>query len=111
MKRLALILLIVSAISGCAKLDIENGTPKCVARKIKDFNVSSSCNNAKVDEYVFQGNTVYTFEPGTCGADMTTEVISSDCTSLGYLGGIVGNTKINGEEFSSATFSKNVWNK
>ncbi len=111
MKKLSIVLLIASIIISCNKLDIENGTPKCVELKIKDLNKFSTCNDAKVDEYTFQGNTVYTLDPGNCGADMATEVINSDCISLGYLGGIDGNSKINGEEFSTATFIKTIWEK
>ena len=112
MKRLLIVLLLAhSVISSCSKLDIEKGTPKCVENKIKDFNKSSTCGNANVKEYTFQGNTVYTFDPGTCGADMSTEVINSGCNSLGFLGGIAGNTKINREEFSNATFIKTIWKK
>ena len=111
MKKLSIVILIASVIISCKKLNIEKGTPKCIENKIKDFNKSSNCNNAKVDEYIFLGNTVYTFDPGNCGTDMTIEVISSDCNSLGYLVGISGNTKINGAEFSTATFIKTAWKK
>lgn len=113
MKVLLIVLLLLSAsvIISCTKLDIEKGTPQCVENKIKDFNKSSSCDNANVNEYTFQGSTVYTLEPGTCGADMPTEVINSVCTRLGVLGGFAGNTKINGEEFSNATFVKSIWTK
>lgn len=111
MKKLSIALLFAFTIVGCNKLDIEKDTPKCVERRIKNFNKSSTCDNAKVNEYTFQGNTVYVFTPGTCGADMTAEVISSDCNSLGYLGGISGNTKINEVEFSTATFIKTTWEK
>jgi hypothetical protein len=89
----------------------QKGTPKCAKNKIKDFNNSSSCDNAKVDAYTFQGNTVYTFVPSDCGMDLRTEVVSSDCNSLGYLGGILGNTKINGADFSIATYIKTIWTK
>ena len=96
MKRLALILfLAVTTLSSCNKLDIEKGTPKSIVSKIKEFNKSANCNTANVQEYTFQGNNVYTFDPGKCGADMTTEVTKSDGSTLGYLGGIIGNTKIN----------------
>ena len=98
-------------VSSCNRPDIEKGTPKCIKDKIKDFNKSSPCGNAGVNEYSFQGNTVYAFGPGTCGADMTAEVMSSNCVSLGFLGGLTGNTKINGEEFSSAKFIKTIWKK
>lgn len=87
------------------------GIPTCLEAEIREYNLSATCSNAKVDEYTFQGKTVYAFAPGTCGADMTTEVMSSDCATLGHLGGIAGNTKINNEEFSTAKFVKTVWKK
>ncbi|OFX51008.1 MAG: hypothetical protein A2046_06175 [Bacteroidetes bacterium GWA2_30_7] len=112
MKNISFILAIFfTAFVCCNKLDIEKGTPRCVEKKIKEFNENSSCGDAKVDEYSFQNKTVYVFEPGTCGADMTADVIDSDCNGLGSLGGFVGNTKINGEEFSKATFIKTIWKK
>ena len=112
MKQLTIIVfLVVTTFIGCRKLDIEKGTPKNIENKIKDFNKSSICNTANVKEYIFQGNPVYTFDPGRCGADMNTEVTNSDGNTLGYLGGIVGNTKINSEEFSKATFVKSIWKK
>lgn len=52
------------------------------------------------------------FNPGnSCGADMTSEVIDSECNRLGFLDGESGITKINGEEFSHATFVKIIWKK
>lgn len=111
MKKMSKVLFLGFAILGCNKPDVEEGTPECVVNNIKAFEDSSFCTNAKVDEFTFQGNTVYTFEPGDCGADLTTEVLSSDCTTLGYLGGIAGNTKINGAEFSTATFIRTIWKK
>ncbi|MDZ4824714.1 MAG: hypothetical protein SH856_14750 [Flavobacteriales bacterium] len=112
MKALAILLaIVVSSFTGCDKLDIASGTPRCVEKKIKDYNETSSCYNASVQEYTFQGKTVYVFEPGTCSADMTSELIDSDCNTLGHLGGIAGNIQINGEEFSSATFIRKVWQK
>jgi len=111
MKKLPILLLLAIAIISCNKLDIEKDTPKCVKTKIKEFNKSSTCDNAKVEEYTFQENTVFTFDPGNCGADMATEVISSDCNSIGFLGGIAGNTKINDVEFSNAIFIKTIWTK
>ncbi len=111
MKKLFMVLLIVSTTVSCNKSKVKKGTPDCVKDKITEFDKSSACNNAKVDQYTFQGNTVYAFEPGSCGADMATEVISSDCKTLGYLGGFSGNTKINGSEFSTAKFENTVWKK
>ena len=91
---------------GCKK----TYTSPCVDSKINDFKKNTPCSKGSaVKQYTFQGSTVYAFEPGTCGNDMTTEVINEDCKTLGYLGGISGNTTINGEEFSKAKFEKVVW--
>ena len=108
---ITLILLLVTIVTGCNKTDTAKGTPQCVKKKIEEFDKTSSCDDAKVKEYEFQGGNVFVFEPGTCGADMTSEVIDSGCSTLGYLGGISGNTKINGEEFSNAKFINMVWKK
>jgi len=107
-----LFVFVLVALISCNKIDIEPGTPPCIENKIVSFNKTSICSNARVTEYIFQGKTVYVFSPGnTCGADLTSEVVDSECTSLGYLGGISGNTKINGEDFSFATFVNIVWKK
>jgi hypothetical protein len=83
---------------------------RCVDSKIDDFKKTAPCSSgAKVDEYKFQGNTAYVFEPGNCGADMTSEVLNDKCETIGFLGGISGNTKINGEDFSNAKFQKTLW--
>jgi len=106
MKKSALCLTFaIMLLLGC-KLDIEPGTPGCVEKKIKKFNRQEACGSAKVTEYWFQNKTVFVFDPGLCGADMTSEVIDADCNTMGYLGGFAGNTKINGEEFSHAVFIK-----
>jgi hypothetical protein len=99
-------------LASCDKLDIEEGTPKCVENRIEDFKKSGMCcNDGSVNQYTFQGKTVYTFDPGTCGADMQSEVIDENCKTLGYLGGLLGNNYINGEHFSNATFVKRIWGK
>ncbi|MDI9320926.1 MAG: hypothetical protein QM530_10725 [Phycisphaerales bacterium] len=110
MKRLSILLFALTTIS-CKRLDVESGTPKCVVNKIRVFNQSAPCNDSKVLEYLFQGKSVFMFEPGTCENDMSAEVINADCNTLGYLDGFVGNTKINGEEFSKARFIKTTWAK
>lgn len=113
MKQLLIFLSVfaLATISCCKKTSLGKGTPKCIEAKIKDFDKSSNCNTANVKEYNFQNKIVYAFDPGICGADMTTEVLSSDCSTLGYLGGFAGNTKINGEDFSNATLAKTLWEK
>lgn len=97
---------------GCQKLDIEKDTPKCIERLIEKFDKEESCDNGvKVDKYSFQGETVYVFDPGMCGADMAAKVMDSECNNFGYLGGITGNTIINGEKFSDAVFISVTWER
>lgn len=84
----------------------------CVDAKITDFEEKDICSKSgDVKEYVFQNQQVYVFNPGDCGADMTAEVIDANCTTLGYLGGITGNTKINGVDFSNASYVRTLWRK
>src|SRR5690606_34318158 len=83
--------------TSCSKKGIAKGTPKCIEKEIKTFENISDCNDASVKQYEFQNKTVFVFEPGTCGADMSSTVMSETCSALGYLGGFAGNTEINGE--------------
>ena len=110
--RTSIILVIIFAgfsLDSCNKDNVPEGTPECIESKIQEFK-EIACNDGKVDEYTFQGQTVYVFDPGiVCGADLTSEVVLSDCTNLGYLGGISGNVIINGEAFASAEFVQNIW--
>lgn len=97
--------------AACNKSDIERGTPRCVKSKIHSFEDNACDTGADVKEYTYQNKTVYVFNPGNCGADMASEVIDSDCNSLGFLGGISGNNTINGQSFESAVYVKTVWTK
>lgn len=110
-KILLLFLVIISFISSCTRFEIEKDTPKCVKDEIIEFNKSQTCSDIKVDEYTFQGISVFVFDSGTCGADMQSSAKDSECNSLGDIGGFVGNTEINGESFENAIFVKNIWKK
>jgi hypothetical protein len=100
--------------SGCAskKQNLAKGAaPSCITEKITLFEKESCEKGANVKEYTFHGQHVFVFDQGTCGADMTSEVVDADCKSLGYLGGFTGNTKILEEDFSNAIFVKTTWEK
>ena len=90
---------------------IKYGTPPCIKEKILDFETQCCDDGANVKEFKFQGEKVYVFDPGTCGADMTSQVFNENCSSLGYLGGITANNEINGEDFSNADFTVTCWEK
>ncbi|MFH4969392.1 hypothetical protein V8G61_14395 [Gaetbulibacter sp. M240] len=112
--RQIILVLVFTMISfnSCKTYDIEKDTPDCIENLRKVFDKEQKCDNGvNVKKYTFQGNTVYVFNPGTCGADMTSEVIDYNCNSLGFLGGISGNTEINGEDFSSAKYESTIWER
>lgn len=102
----------VFAFSACKKEQCGFGDlPECISDRINNGDNELFCDDANVKEFQFQQKTVYVFDPGTCGADFTSNVLDTDCNSLGFLGGLHGNTKINGEEFSNAVFVRTVWEK
>lgn len=108
---LSLVLIFGLVFTFCKKDEKGLSEPECIHKRINNFDKSSDCGSACVKKYRFQGGEVYAFDPGTCGADMTTEVVDKNCNTLGYLGGIAGNTTINGENFSNAVFISTVWTK
>lgn len=111
-KRLTFLpIILIAAINGCEKVEIEKGVPKCVASHIKDFSEDACDKGANVQEFTFQGKTVYVFNPGYCGADLRSEVVDANCNSLGFLWGLYGNSKISGGDFANATFTRTVWEK
>jgi hypothetical protein len=101
--------IIAGVVSGC--YDIEEGTPDCMVKKIKEYGNGQGCDDRSVGKYEFQGGIIYVMSPGTCGADMGADVFDDECNLLGMLGGFAGNTKINGDDFSEAVFIETVWKK
>ncbi len=105
-----LIVLSLFLLTACEK--IEKDAPDCIKDLIKNHkNEMFLCETgASVKQYLFQGDYVYVFDPGNCGADMMAPVYSSDCKYLGGLGGFVGNIIINGVRFDqNSTYIKTIW--
>ena len=98
-------------IAACEKSDIAENTPNCIIEKIETLKKNSICNDPSVKEYNFQMKVVYVIGQGSCGADISAGVFDNDCNGIGELGGITGNTIINGEEFSNAEFIRLIWKK
>jgi hypothetical protein len=95
--------------SNCQKK--EEPFPDCIQSEIAAFSNNSCEHGASIKQYVFQGQTVFVFGPGHCGADLSAGVVDKNCKYLGDLGGITGNTRINGEEFSNAKYIRTVWSR
>lgn len=107
------VLLIVFLMSFVACSKDEPGLSNCLESKINEFKDGdyACAEGANVKEYLFKDKNVYVFDPGICGADMTSEVLDEDCNSLGYLGGIAGNSVIDGTNFNEAVFIRIIWER
>jgi hypothetical protein len=109
-KLIALFIILPVMFSYCRKTD--NDETECINSLIKSSdNIMFLCETgAHVDEYIFQGNRVYVFEPGNCGADLQAPVYDSNCNQIGALGGFIGNILINNIPFHLyAKFQKTIW--
>jgi len=117
MKKLALLSgLLLLSLQSCVVEVNENNTGgnyyySCIDEEIDYFASHLACiHNAKVDKYIYQGETVYAFFPGGCTNGERTEVFTQNCYSLGFLGGVHNNEYINGTHFySHANFISTVW--
>ena len=105
------LLLVISLLTlmGCEKIDKD--CPDCILKKTREFIKSQTCDTgASVSEWLFQGEHVYMFADGTCGADFGAAVLNQNCESIGNLGGISGALTINGINFyQNATKIKTIW--
>ena len=81
----------------------------CIQDKIGTFSTQACPTGATIKSYYFQSEFVYVFDYGPCGADMALPVLNNNCDTLGFLGGFIGNTMINNQDFHSAEFVKTIW--
>jgi hypothetical protein len=98
--------------TNCSKSEFSDSIPDCIKSSIEANKNKDDWNIKRVDEYQYQGNTVYIFEADQIYPDMQTPVIKSDCTTLCTLGGIAGITMCNGDRFyDKAKLIRSVWQK
>ena len=82
----------------------------CIDNTILNFQQEAYCSTgSSVKDYLFQGETVFVLEEGNCGADFQHAVLNRNCEIIGCLGGITGNSEINGENFGNAQFVATLW--
>jgi hypothetical protein len=93
--------------------DIAAGTPSCIKKEIK-LNFQNR-KIGSVDEYSYQGKTVYAFSPDfSIITDGSTEITDEKCNSICSVGGFGGPqaTLCNGENFfQKAVLVRNIWKK
>lgn len=110
------VFVLISLILSCKTSSTVHPNPEeqkkdCISEKVELFSKQECTKGASVKEYQFQGKAVFVFDRGQCGADMASDVFDVTCQKLGFLGGFMGNTSINGEDFSKAMFVRLVWQK
>jgi len=105
MRKPFIVILSFVFIIGCKKQEDKN-IPECINKNIFSFKMNVCIKGASINEYTFMGQKVYAFDQGNCIADEQTEIKDSNCNTLGYLGRLLGSTKINGVEFSTAIYIK-----
>ncbi|MBK7818725.1 MAG: hypothetical protein IPJ60_15160 [Sphingobacteriaceae bacterium] len=81
----------------------------CFDSKKEEFKKTCCSNSANIEEYTFQGKTVYVYEPGNCGADMTSEVRMKNVKPWDTLVALPGITRSTVKIFANAKFVKTVW--
>jgi len=110
MRLTVIILLICVVVAGGCKKHKDEPIPDCVRTQVEWMKNHAICQSGNsVKEYKFQGAIVYVFSDGNCMSDGGASVLDEHCHSLGLLGGIAGNTKINGVEFSTAVYVRTIW--
>ena len=110
MKTIGLLLILsLLTLIGCEKIDKD--CPDCILKQTREFIKAQTCDTgASVTEWLFQGEHVYMFSDGTCGADFGASVLSQNCEFIGNLGGFAGVATINGINFhQNATIIKTIW--
>lgn len=111
MKKYLLIGTVLLAAIACTK-EKENAVSECIQDRLKNFDENESCDNAMVLRYMFQDMNVYTFDRGNCSYVDSVEVYDEDCNLMGYLGGYLNNTDINGVNFyGAAELKSTIWTK
>ncbi len=82
----------------------------CIEAEITKFKTNDSAGS--IEEYTFNGKTVFSFSQGQNIADGGATVLDADCKQICFLGGIAGFTTCEGIDFAkNAKLVKTIWKK
>lgn len=93
MKTLLKSLLVCLIVMSCEGLDIPGELPSCIEDQIKAEVKNSDVREpqkAKVEAYLYKGEKVYIFDPGSGYADWLYTAYNSDCEVICQFGGFAG---------------------
>lgn len=97
---LYIILMVWLSMACTSEKDAESPViPPCLEERIAELQQEDCPSVGKVYRYRFQGSTVYVIHPRTCGADLTSAIVDTECNTLCHLGGITGNQECDGVNF------------
>ena len=103
---LSICLFLIISLSACDKVE----GPDCLEKSIRQFERRAFCETGShVEEYLLDGELVYVFYEGACGADFSYDVLNIHCELIGSLGGIQGNNEIQGKSFLNAKHQRTIW--
>ncbi len=107
---LAATTLVFLGMGACKKNTVD--VSDCMKQHINEWSKSDmACKGATLSEFEFQNNLVYGFNDNCMIADGSAPIFDENCNVLGMIGGITGNMKINGENFTNAKLIRVVWTK
>lgn len=108
MKTTLLILVLLAAVHSCKKGDSVD-MPACMAERIAEFDNTIALDS--VVKYRFHNKDVYLFDHSQC-CDIGAPIYDSECNVICTMGGFIGNTDCEGENFASnAVPISTVWRK
>jgi hypothetical protein len=85
--------------------------PSCIDDRIDEFKeMNKDCADASIIVYEFQEIRLYGFTDGQCIADGGTTLLTEDCETYCFLGGIAGFIECQGENFfQNASEIEQIW--
>jgi hypothetical protein len=114
MKKLAISCIILLFAASCEKEKCgDKELTACMEEKVtlyKKDATENPCPNYGIKEYIFEGNSVYVFGSPGCIADGVDFVLNTQCDTICYLGGLIGNINCSGKIFyDNAVFKRDIW--
>lgn len=94
--------------SACKKIEVPDGTPRCVKQKIRKLQREECPSVGTVYSYDFQGSKIYVFAPKLCAGDLEWEVVNEDCQHVCWLWGFSGNPICNGSDIRAETTNEKI---
>ena len=108
-----LTIILILFFASCQKMEVNlEEESACISQKIEAYKTSKlPCEFGKsIYRYKFQGEYVYVFNPGNCGADMMSDIFDQNCNLICGLGGIAGNLICNNQNFwENSTDETLIW--